>query len=371
MVSYDLLTGKERWVHTDSTRFQTILAGIGPRATPTVDESRVCTYGAQGHLNCLDLETGRKIWGHRTLAESDVPDHGISCSPLLYDGAAIVSVGGQNNALVAFEAETGEVRWRGGDSDAGYSSPAVSRISGRKQILIFNDGQLAAHDVGNGSLLWSEPWPNGPECVAQPIVLPGDRVFLSTGYGIGSTLFRVTHAGRRWERSVLWETPRMKLKFSNAVVHEGLIYGLDDGILACLDPATGKRQWKGGRYGHGQILLVGDRILVQAESGELVLVEADASRHREVARHPALSDKTWNNPALAAPYLPVRNHREAICFKLAFEPSPQASAFRTGTRSARSAARVASQHERDPTMNTAARVDASEAIGTWAAVSIR
>ena len=339
VVSYDLLTGKERWVSMDTARFESTVAGVGPRATPTIHGGRVFSYGALGHLNCLDLETGRKIWSRHPISENYSRPNmwGNSCSPLIDAGAVIVSAGGEdNNALVAYEAATGEVRWRGGNSRLGYSSPTVVHLSGKKQILIFNAGQLASHDAENGNPLWTQPWPGATECTSQPIVLPGNRVFLSSGYGIGSKLFQINQSEQEPSVSILWESPRLKTKFTNAVVHEGSIYGLDDGVLVCLDPETGKRRWKRGRYGHGQILLVGDHILVQAESGELALVAADPTGYRELARHPALDAKTWNYPAFAPPYLLVRNDREAICFDLGLEDAKGVASsgkgLTTGTR---------------------------------------
>ena len=108
----------------------------------------------------------------------------------------------------------------------------------------------------------------------------------------------------------------MKAKFTNVVYRDGFIYGLDDGVLVCLDVESGERRWKQGRYGHGQVILVDDLLLVQAESGEVLLVEANPEQHVERARLSALQAKTWNNPALATPYLLVRNAEEAACYVL-------------------------------------------------------
>ena len=105
----------------------------------------------------------------------------------------------------------------------------------------------------------------------------------------------------------------------NMILRDGFIYVLDDGILSCVDVATGKRKWKGGRYGHGQLLLVDDLLLIQAEDpGDLVLVEATPERHHELARSPA-GRQTWNNPAISGRHLLVRNHEEAVCYELAGE----------------------------------------------------
>jgi outer membrane protein assembly factor BamB len=114
----------------------------------------------------------------------------------------------------------------------------------------------------------------------------------------------------------VWESLSMKAKFTNVVHRNGTLYGLDDGILAAVDVETGKRLWKGGRYGHGQTILAGDLLVVQAEDGDVALVEATPEAHRELGRLPALSGKTWNAPALAGPYLLVRNDVEAACYRL-------------------------------------------------------
>jgi outer membrane protein assembly factor BamB len=114
----------------------------------------------------------------------------------------------------------------------------------------------------------------------------------------------------------LWRSPRLKLKFSHAVLYEGRIYGLDDGVLVCLDPKTGERCWKAGRYGHGQLLLVEDLLLIQAEDGEVVLVEPSPEQLLERARFRAFEGKTWNIPTLAGRHLLVRNDREAALFEL-------------------------------------------------------
>ena len=113
----------------------------------------------------------------------------------------------------------------------------------------------------------------------------------------------------------LWKSNRMKAKFTNLIFHNDHIFGLDDGMFACIDIERGRRKWKEGRYGHGQILLRGNHILVMAENGDVILLEANAEQHVELTRFAALDGKTWNPPALAGEYLLVRNHREAACYK--------------------------------------------------------
>ena len=297
-----------------------MIAGVGPRATPTIAEGRVFAMGATGILNAFDLRTGRRLWSHQVVEENEatLPGWGQACSPLVLDGRVIVSTGGENGrSLVAYDAASGERIWAGGRDRSSYSSPRLVTLLGRPQVVVFNEGTVAGHDPATGAVLWEQAFPKEQPNVAPPLPLPGDRLLVSAGYGIGSKVF--AFAGQddgTAAPSLVWESPRLKSKFANLILHEGFVYGLDDGVLTCLDPATGERRWKGGRYGHGQLLLVAGLLLVQTEEGEIVLVEPTPEAHRELTRFPVLDGKTWNPPALSGARLLVRNDREAALYDL-------------------------------------------------------
>ena len=315
VVCYDFLTGKEKWTHRDKARYYTALGQLGPRATPTIDGNRVYTVGGTGILNCLDFETGKQIWSTNIFEENGAgsPRWGVSISPLVYDELVIVSAGG----AVAYYKETGDIAWIGHRHRSGYSSPVLTTLAGAEQVVLFNNGLVTSHEPTTGELLWKQPWP-AVECAAQPTPLPGDKLLVSTAYGVGAKLFQISTSNPSQEFNVklLWESIRFKAKFTTIIYHEGYLYGLDDGIFACIDPSDGTRQWKRGRYGHGQTLLISDVLLVLTESGEIVLLEPNPEAHKELARFPALDGQTWNNPALAGDYLLVRNSREAACYRL-------------------------------------------------------
>ena len=133
---------------------------------------------------------------------------------------------------------------------------------------------------------------------------------------------RLISKGNQSEKFIvdlLWETIRFKAKFTTIIHYENYLYGLDDGIFACIDPSDGSRQWKKGRYGHGQTLLIGDVLLVLTESGEIVLLKPDPEKHTELARIQGITGQTWNNPALSGNLLLVRNSQEAACYRLQTE----------------------------------------------------
>ncbi|MEM7201408.1 MAG: PQQ-binding-like beta-propeller repeat protein [Planctomycetota bacterium] len=322
VVAYDVATGAVRWVHADEARFESRLAGPGPRSTPTVIGDRVYAVGATGLLNCLDRGSGQRLWSQSTFADGSQPKWGVSTSPLLVDDLVVVAAGGDRQGmLAAFAAGDGAPRWRAGRGRASYASPRLATLAGVRQLLMVSGGAIAGHAIGDGEPLWEVPWNGRTPNVADALALPGDRVLVSSGYGVGSVLLQIEPGGEGELRAAqVWRSRRLKAKFANPVHREGYVYGLDDGILACLDVATGKRQWKGGRYGHGQVILADDLLLITAEDGALVLVEATPTEHRELARAPALSTKTWNTAALVAPYLLIRNDAEALCLRLPLLP---------------------------------------------------
>lgn len=318
-VCLDLATGAERWSHADRAHYDNALAGEGPRATPTIDGDLVFTQGSTGILNCLTLATGKLRWTKNILRDNDadLPEWGVAGSPLILGKLVVVSAGGsKGRSLVAYDQQTGDRVWSGGDAPSHWSSPVLMDLAGRPQILTFNE-QVAGHDATSGKVLWRYPWRTGHPHVCLPAQVGSDTVLISSGYGTGSHLIKVSQAeAGEFQVEEVWQTRRLKSKFANVVIDAGFVFGLDDGILTCVDLATGKRCWKGGRYGHGQLLLLGKHLLVMAESGVVVLVEASPKQHRELARLPVFADKTWNPPALAGPYLLLRNDREAACFRL-------------------------------------------------------
>ncbi len=318
VVCYDLLSGKEMWVHGDAAHYRTTLAGEGPRATPTIVSNRVYALGAMGLLNCLDLSSGKVIWSKNIIEDnqSKLNEWGMSGSPLALEDLVLVSAGGRNGrSLVAYHAAHGGFVWGGGQDGAGYSSPFPTTLAGDRQILIFNAHSIAGHDALSGQVLWEYPWPGGHPHVALPVVLPEDRVLVSSGYGTGSELLKIKKDGA-WSAARLWKSNRLKAKFTNVVYLDGHIYGLDDGIMVCLDASNGELEWKEGRYGHGQVILTGHLLLIMAESGDVVLMEPTPQEHRELTRFTAFKGKTWNPPALAGEYLLVRNDKEAACYRL-------------------------------------------------------
>lgn len=323
VVCYDLLSGQVIWTHTDSARYATTIAGEGPRATPTIVSNLVYTMGGTGLLNCLNLHDGTKRWSRQVLTDhgASLPDWGLAASPLVWKDQVLVTVGGpRQSALASYRAEDGEPLWSAGTGGPDYSSPVVLPLLGQEQIVLFTTSGLNGMNDSD-EMLWQYPWPGGHPHISLPLLLDTNSFVASSGYGTGAERIRLER-GQDGKISAhrVWKSLAMKSKFGMLHEQDGFLYGLDDGMMACVDLADGKRRWKDGRYGHGQSLLVAGSILMMAENGEIILIQPNPERLVELARFRVLSAKTWNPPCLAGEYLLVRNDQEMACFQLGVVP---------------------------------------------------
>lgn len=306
--------------------FISAISGDGPRATPTVADGHVYTADSIGTIDCFDAADGTRLWSINVLERfgAKLTEWGYSISPLVIDDKLIVTGGGeQGPTLIALNRANGEVIWTAGDggecSDA-YSSPTLATVAGVPQILIVTDKSIEGYAPDTGARLWRQEWPwkrAKHAKISQPLLVSGDRILITAAYSSGSALLQLhAEADGTFRPELLWKNRNLKAKFSNPIVLGDHAYGLDMVILTCLDLNTGERSWKGGRFGHGQLLQVGDLTLVVSEDGELVLLELTPEKFTELGRFQAIEGKTWNTMAIAGNRLLVRNSEEAACYEL-------------------------------------------------------
>lgn len=320
VAAYDVSNGREVWTQGWDAEYADT-TGDGPRATPTWDDGRIYALGATGELRCLDAKTGGVVWGKNILSDNDASNlsWAMAASPLIVDDKVIVLPGGNaNKSVVAYNKMTGAPVWKSQSDPQAYVSPMLVTLAGRRQIIVVSSSRILGLVPEDGSLLWSYIWNTDMGInVSQPIMVDNNRFFISAGYGKGAALVEVTGSGKNFSARAVWENINMKNKFNSSVLHEGYIYGLDEGILTCLDVKTGDRKWKGGRYGYGQVLLASGHLIVSSDSGELALVKASPEQYTEVARFSALEGKTWNYPAIAGGRLLVRNSNQMAAYNIA------------------------------------------------------
>lgn len=318
---YKITSGEPVWRHKDAVRFWESNAGAGPRATPTLHGNRVYSFGATGILNALDAATGKLVWTRNVATDTGVkvPEWGFASSPLIVDDSVIVAAAG---TLAAYNLADGKPRWTGPKYNGSYSSPHRATLAGVPQIVLLGGPGAISVAPRDGAVLWEHKWQSG--AIAQPaLTADGDIVVnaLAVSGGLGTRRLAVKQTDGKWTVEEKWTSNGLKPYFNDFVVHKGYAYGFDGNILASIDLTDGKRKWKGGRYGNGQLVLLPEQdvLLVLSEEGELALVSATTEQFKELARFPALNSKTWNHPALVGDVLLVRNGEEMAAFRLARE----------------------------------------------------
>lgn len=320
VAAYDVNTGRELWTNSWKAHFSESMGGDGPRTTPVYEGGRVYALGAEGELRVLDAATGKAVWTKNILSDNGANNltWAMSASPLVVDDKVIVLPGGRGGkSVVAYNKLNGARIWSSLDDEQAYTSPIAVTLAGKRQLVVVSAQRVMGLTLDAGQLLWELPWVTEYNVNAtHPIVVSQNRFFISSGYDHGAAVVELTPDGDKFATRVVWQNKKMKNKFNDSVIYQGHIYGLDEGILACIDIETGAQKWKGGRYGYGQVLLASGHLVVLSERGELALVKADPSGHKELAKFDAISGKTWNNPAIAGGILLVRNTEEMAAFRL-------------------------------------------------------
>jgi outer membrane protein assembly factor BamB len=230
-----------------------------------------------------------------------------------------IVIAAASGTLAAYDLATGNPRWVGPHHGGSYSSPQLVTIDGVAQILLLSPPGAISVAPADGALLWEHSWDGG--AIVQPaLTADGDVLInaISMSGGVGIRRLAVAHGPGGWTVEERWTSNGLKPYFNDFVVHKGHAFGFDGSILSCIDLVDGKRKWKGGRYGNGQLVLLPDQdlLLVLSEEGELALVGATTDQFTELARFPAIEGKTWNHPVLVGDVLLVRNAEEMAAFRL-------------------------------------------------------
>jgi outer membrane protein assembly factor BamB len=310
------------WKHRDAARFWESHAGAGPRGTPALHEGRVYTLGPTGILNALNAADGTVVWSRNAASDTDkeIPIWGLTSSPLVVDDVVLIAVSG---ALVGYERATGEPRWFGPKGSESYGSPHLLTIDGVAQVVFLNGAGVISVAPKDGTLLWEHPWVGA--FLVQPVLTADGDLLVSAGDaagGVGTRRLAVAHGPDGWTLEERWTSRGLKPYYSDFVVHDGHAFGFDGSILASIDVEDGTRQWKGGRYGAGQLLLLPDQdlLLVMAEKGQLALVRAAPDEFKELARFPTIEGKSWSHPVLVGDVLLIRNAQEMVALRLSLVP---------------------------------------------------
>jgi outer membrane protein assembly factor BamB len=321
---FDATSGKPQWKFDYATRYVDQYGkGNGPRSTPAISGKRVFTLGAEGALHCLDLETGKKIWGRNLNDDHAVPESffGVATSPLVEGDLLLVNVGGKNAGIVAFSTADGKERWKATGDGASYSSPVVATIHGQRLGVFFTRAGVAVLDPATGKMRFAKRWRSRNDAsvnAATPLVI-GDLLFFSSSYETGALLLKL---GKEGVEEVWSNDDSMSNHFSTCVVYQDHLYGFHGrqetgAVLRCVELKTGKVLWTKDRYGCGSMVLTPTHALVLTEDGDLVSVELSPQAYHEKARASVLVNRPIRaQVALAHGKLYARDAKRLVCWNL-------------------------------------------------------
>jgi outer membrane protein assembly factor BamB len=323
--------GEELWRQPVGEKFHENF-GNGPRATPTLDGDTVYALGGKGRLIAADAGTGEVRWQLELTEKYGIRDpqtlnpmasqeglqlplYGYSGSPLVVGELLIAETGARHGrSVVALDKATGEERWTALDEEIGYASPILVELDGQRQIVALPGNAIVGLSL-DGELLWRHPWAVNP---SQPVLVPPDKIFVSTVSDQGALLLRVDGGGDGEEAKVeeVWRVRRFRNAWNSSILHRGYIYGFDNATLRCIDAATGELQWATRGLGQGNLIYADGLLIGLSDRGKLVLVEPTPEEYRELGSVQLLEGRSWTPPTLADGILYLRNHEKMVAVDL-------------------------------------------------------
>ena len=330
-VALDAKSGKEIWrTALDSTDYESgggnagaagNKGGDGPRSTPSSDGKNVYVYDAHMNLYCLDAKTGKEVWKHDIAGEFSGRNikWKNATSPYVDGKAVHISGGGAGQSFLAFDKNSGALLWKSGDDTMTHATPALTKLNGQDQLIYFMQSGLVSLNPTTGSELWRTDFDFRTSSAASPVV-SGNLVYCSAGYSVGAGLFSIgggNSVKQEWVKS-----NKLQNHWSTPVVHDGHLYGIYEfkkygrNPLKCVELATGEIKWEQRGFGQGNCIMVGDKLVVLSDYGDVAIVEVRPDKYSEVARAKVLDGKCWSTPAYSDGHLYVRSTQEGVCIKM-------------------------------------------------------
>lgn len=311
---FDAQTGKEIWHHSYPCELDPRYYEGGTSSTPTVDGQHVYTLSRKGHIFCFDAASGAIQWQKNIAQELslEIPEWGFASSPLVEGELLILNAGSAGTAL---NKANGQVVWSSGKAEAGYSSAVPFNVGQDRFVALFVAEAVVAVNAKTGKELWRHRWKTSYDVnAADPIIIPPDRVFISSGYNRGCALLNFT--GNKV--SVLWENKQMRTQQSPAVMFGNFVYGPDgDGgsaKLKCIDLQTGAVKWEERSPVVSSLMVADGKLIVQGASGELLVAEANPNAFKLISRAQVLGGKCWSTPVLSNGRIYCRNAQgDVVC----------------------------------------------------------
>lgn len=322
----DRKTGKELWRASwkgkISVPFFAKKNGDWIRSTPAWDGQTLYVGGIEEVLVALDGKTGAEKWRVDFPARfgTNKPEFGFASSPLVAGGAIYVQAA---NSIVKLDKQSGATLWRGLEHSStimesgAFSSPLLTALNGRAQLLVQTRTKLHGMDPETGKVLWAQDVPNFRGMnILTPVVFGADTIFTSTHQN-DSYLYKVRGEGGSYSLALAWKNKAKGYMSTPVVLGDYAYLHLGNQRFTCMDLRTGESKWTTEPFGkYWSMVLRGDRILALDEEGKLLLIRANPEKFELLDRREIATSPTWAHLAVAGDEIFVRALTGIAAYKL-------------------------------------------------------
>jgi outer membrane protein assembly factor BamB len=326
VAAFDAAAGKTLWEfkYPAPTNGIDFSEGLGPHSTPLIVGNRIFATSSRSELFALDTATGKLLWSHDMIKEyKGIPaGRGYSCSPIFHNGLVIVTMGGPDQGVAAFDAQTGRLAWKNGYFVWAPASPILIDVDGQRQLVVLAGDLVTGMDPANGRVLWSHPhktdWGLN---ISTPVWSATDHLlFVSSAYGTGSRALELRQAAGKTTVTEKWASSRMR-------VHIGTVIRVGDhayassgdfgpAFISAIDMKTGNIAWQNRSFARAQLLHADGKLIVLDEDGALGLATVSPQGMKVLARANVLNHLAWTPPTLVGTTLFVRDRKTMAAFDL-------------------------------------------------------
>ena len=298
--------------------------GFGPHSTPLIVGNRLFASSSRSELFALDKMTGKRIWSHDFVKEFNAPltARGYSASPLLYNGTIIVTMGGPNQAVAAFDQASGKLLWKNGYFVWAPASPILIDVYKQPQLVVFGGDVVTGMDPANGRELWRHPHKTDWGLNISTPVWVADRhlLLVSSAYGVGTRALELRQSAGKTTVTEKWHSQRMR-------IHIGTIIRLGEhayassgdfgpAFISAFDLKSGAIAWQDRSFARAQLLYADGKIIVLDEDGVLGLATVSPQGLKVLAKASVLQHLAWTPPTLVGTTLYVRDRQTISAFDL-------------------------------------------------------
>ena len=334
IVALQAATGQPLWEHaydaplTRDGYFDVWLnsAGPGPYSTPLIADGMVFAVGVTGKFHALDLKSGALRWSKDLVAVFKLKGYNaFAASPLAYKTEVVLPLGGSSQGVVAFKRDTGELAWRSGPFALGPGSPILIDVDGHPELVVWGQQEIVALNPDDGRALWRHPHETQMGLtISTPVWEAGKRLFISSAYGGGSRMIRLSRTDGRTRPQELWANNRMRVHFGGAVRVGNLVIGssgdFGPAFLVALHADTGEELWRERTFARAQMVNANGTLVIVDEDGELAVASVSEQGLRVHARKEILTSNAWTPPTLVGGTLYVRDRKEVLALDLSDAP---------------------------------------------------